>query len=106
MEQDLYAPNLHSPIDFNCQRSFNGGRDEGSLFPAKTRFFENNRGQFLIKDDLNKLDSTDVWLFVDFPGLKTSSQVLQRLRTSWEKNHQNVFLMLGPRFNATKLQQK
>ncbi|MCD6374411.1 MAG: VWA domain-containing protein [Caldisericaceae bacterium] len=68
-------------------------------------FVENNRGQFLIKDDLNKLDSTDVWLFVDFPGLKTSSQVLQRLRTSWEKNHQNVFLMLGPRFNATKLQQ-
>ncbi len=76
-------------------------------FPRFTvlTFAENNRGKLLENSGLHLLDSTDVWLFVDFPGTNTSGVLLQRLNQSWKTERQNILLMVGRAFSNQKFQQ-
>ncbi len=56
---------------------------------------EDNKGRFLQKIQWNWLDSSDVWIFAEYPGIRSSATVLQRLHSVWNKRHPSLALMLG-----------
>ncbi|NOX90434.1 MAG: hypothetical protein GXO77_15615 [Calditrichaeota bacterium] len=66
-------------------------------------FVEDNRGRFLQKSDLRQSDSADIWIFVDYPGDRTSGVIIGRLREAWQKNRPSLLLFSGKRLNWKRL---
>ena len=58
-------------------------------------FVEDNRGRFLQKSALNKLDSSDVFFFAEYPGVRSSGMLMQHVRQLWNKRHPSLALMAG-----------
>ncbi len=66
-------------------------------------FVENNRGRFLQKASLNLLDSSDVWILVDFPGKRSSNVFFQLLQKARQKRNPSVLIFAGPQLDRSRL---
>ena len=60
---------------------------------AVSWFVEDNQGRFLQKSSLNRLDSSDVLFFAEYPGVRSSGALMQRVKQLWNKRHPSLALM-------------
>lgn len=70
---------------------------------ALSYFVEDNQGHFLQKSNLNELDSSDVLIFAEYPGVRSSGTMLNRLKDIWNRRHPSLAIVAGNATNWTAL---
>ncbi len=65
--------------------------------------FQNTKSNFYNFNEYNKLENTDIFIFLDFPTFQTNSEFIKNILEQLQKNKSSILFISGKNVNPEKL---